>query len=333
VEKWLKRIRNNTLELLRNGKEVAMINAYTNSGTKFTPTTNLDEAFWIHLDEPDTSEMEQVITRYELPEDFITDLQDADENSRLEYESGAILIIMRVPVFYKHATSKLPFATVPLGLIIVPEKIITVSFFDQEILTTFLEGKHRPFSITPQSFILNINLRTSIYYLRFLKEINRRTNNIEQELHVSMKNKELIRLLRLEKSLVYFTTSLKANELILERIQRSRWLQNDPEGEDMIDDVIIENKQAIDMANIYSDILSGMMDAFASVISNNLNIVMKFLTTITIIIALPTMIFSLYGMNIHLPFQDSPWAFLIVVGISLVFAMLMIFIFIRKKYF
>jgi len=310
-----------------------MINAYVNSGTKFAPTTNLDEAFWIHLDEPDTSEIDQVITKFELPEDFITDLKDADENSRLEYESGAILIIMRVPVFYKLKMSKLPFATVPLGLIIMPDKIVSVSFFDQEILTTFLEGKNRPFDITPQSFILNINLRTSIYYLRFLKEINRRTNNIEQELHVSMKNKELIRLLRLEKSLVYFTTSLKANELILERIQRSRWLQNDPEGEDMIDDVIIENKQAIDMANIYSDILSGMMDAFASVISNNLNIVMKFLTTITILIALPTMIFSLYGMNIHLPFQNSPWAFLIVMGISLILAMLTIFIFIRKKYF
>jgi magnesium transporter len=310
-----------------------MINAFMNNGTKFTTTTNLDEAFWIHLDEPDTNEIKQVISKYEIPEDFITDLTDADENSRLEYEDGAILIIMRVPVFYKHVTSKLPFATVPLGLIILSDKIITVSFFDHEILTTFLEGKHRPFNITPQSFILNINLRASIYYLRFLKEINRRTNNIEQELHVSMKNKELIRLLRLEKSLVYFTTSLKANELILERIQRSRWLQNDPEGEDMIDDVIIENKQAIDMANIYSDILSGMMDAFASVISNNLNIVMKFLTTITIIIAIPTMIFSMYGMNVHLPLEDSPWAFLVVLGVSLIFAFITIILFIRKKYF
>jgi magnesium transporter len=310
-----------------------MINAYLSCETKFTPTTNLDEAFWIHLDTPDIAEIQQVITKYELPEDFLVDLQDADENSRLEYEDGAMLIIMRVPVFYKHKTARLPFATVPLGLIILPDRIVTISYFAQEVLTTFLEGKFRPFKITPQSFILNINLRTSIYYLRFLKEINRRTNNIENELHVSLKNKELIRLLRLEKSLVYFTTSLKANELILERIQRSRWLQNDPDGEDMIDDVIIENKQAIDMSHIYSDILSGMMDAFASVISNNLNIVMKFLTVITIIIALPTMIFSMYGMNIHLPLMESPWAFVFVIGLALIFAMVMIFIFIRKKYF
>jgi magnesium transporter len=310
-----------------------MIHAFLNSGTKFTPTTSLDEAFWIHLDEPDTAEIQQVITKYELPEDFVTDLQDADENSRLEYEDGAILIIMRVPVFYKHKTSKIPFATVPLGLIILPDKIVSVSYFDNEVLATFLDGKHRPFQITPQSFILNINLRTSVYYLRFLKEINRRTNNIENELHQSMKNKELVRLLRLEKSLVYFTTSLKSNELILERLQRSRWLTIDPEGEDMIDDVIIENKQAIDMANIYSNILSGMMDAFASIISNNLNIVMKFLTSITIMIALPTLIASMYGMNIKLPLQNSPYAFIFVIGLSIILVVSIIIIFIRKKYF
>ncbi len=310
-----------------------MISAYLNSGTRFTPTANPDEAFWLHLDDPTAEETGQIIQKYELPDDFITDLKDSDENSRLEYDNGAILIILRVPVFYKHRTSKLPFATVPIGLIILPEKVITVSFFDQEILTSFLEGKHRPFKISPQSFILSINLRTSIYYLRFLKEINRRTNAIEQELHASMKNKELIRLLRLEKSLVYFTTSLQANELILERIQRSRWLQNDPDGEDLIDDVIIENKQAIDMANIYSSILSGMMDAFASVISNNLNIVMKFLTLITIIIALPTMIFSIYGMNVHLPLESSRWAFPAIMGFTLVVTLLIIIAFIRKKYF
>lgn len=318
--------------LLRSGKEVVMLNAYLNSGNKFIPTVSLDGAFWIHLDDPDATEVQQILDKYELPADFITDLKDADENSRLEYDDGSILIIMRVPVFYKHKTSKLPFATVPLGLIILPEKIISVSFFDQEILTAYLEGRNRPFNITPQSFILNIYLRASLYYLRFLKEINRRTNQIEDELHGSMKNKELIRLLRLEKSLVYFTTSLKSNELILERIQRSRWLQNDPEGEDMIDDVIIENKQAIDMANIYSDILSGMMDAFASVINNNLNIVMKFLTVITIIIAIPNLIFSMYGMNIKLPLMQSHWAFLYVTGISLFLAAVVIVIFIHKKY-
>jgi magnesium transporter len=148
-----------------------------------------------------------------------------------------------------------------------------------------------------------------------------------------MRNKELIRLLRMEKSLVFFNTSLKSNEIILERMQRSRWLQNDPDAEDMIEDVIIEIKQAIEMANIYSSILSGMMDAFASIISNNLNVVMKFLTSITIILALPTLIASIYGMNLDLPLQQNPNAFFLVMSAALVLSVLLVIIFIRKKYF
>ncbi len=310
-----------------------MILSFLNGGNKFEPTTSMDEAFWIHLDEPESGEIEQIVANYDIPEDYITDLKDADENSRMDYEDGIIHIIIRVPVFFKHKSAKIPFATVPVGFIILPDKVISVSYFDNEVLSAFLEGKNRPFSITLQRFILTVSLRNSIYYLRFLKEINRRTNKIEDDLHQSMRNKELIKLLRLEKSLVYFTTSLKSNEIILERLQRSRWLQNDPEGEDMIEDVIIENKQAIEMANIYSDILAGMMDAFASIISNNLNVVMKFLTSITIIIALPTLIASLYGMNVKLPFQNNPFAFILVLGLSTILVLVLIIIFIRKKYF
>jgi len=148
-----------------------------------------------------------------------------------------------------------------------------------------------------------------------------------------MRNKELIRLLRMEKSLVYFNTSLKSNEIIMERMQRSRWLQNDPEAEDIIEDVIIENKQAMEMANIYSNILSGTMDAFASIISNNLNVVMKFLTSITIILALPTLIASIYGMNLDLPLQDNPYAFALVMATALMLSIILVVVFIRKKYF
>ncbi|MDZ4122355.1 MAG: magnesium transporter CorA family protein, partial [Candidatus Cloacimonadaceae bacterium] len=264
---------------------------------------------------------------------FITDLQDADENARQEHEEGAILFIIRVPLYYRHRSATVPFSTAPLGIIVIPDKIITVCFYENEVLTQYLEGKHRPFKITQQNFILHINLRTAIYFLKFLKEINRRTTNIENELHQSMRNKELIRLLRMEKSLVFFTTSLKSNEIILERMQRSRWLQSDPDAEDLIEDVIIENKQAIEMANIYSSILSGMMDAFASIISNNLNVVMKFLTSVTIILALPTLIASVYGMNVNLPFQNNEYAFAIVMGFSLILSVVIVFIFIRKKYF
>ncbi len=310
-----------------------MIQMFKSTGQRFAPALNLDETFWLHLENPDTDEINTIVKQYDLPEDFITDLQDVDENARLEYDEGAMLIIVRVPVFYKHRSATVPFATAPLGIIVIPDKVITVSFYDNEVLTQYLDGKNRPFRITQQSFVLHLNLRTSIYYLKFLKEIDRRTANIENELHQSMRNKELIRLLRMEKSLVFFTTSLKSNEIILERMQRSRWMQLDSEAEDLIEDVIIENKQAIEMANIHSSILSGMMDAFASIISNNLNVVMKFLTSITIIIALPTLIASIYGMNVKLPFQNNPYAFLIVMGFAVLMSIIFVFVFIRKKYF
>ncbi len=310
-----------------------MIQCFNVSKQRFAPVQSMDEAFWIHLQNPTAEEVTELVQKYELPADFIEDLEDADENARMEYEDGAMLLIIRVPLFYKHKTATVPFATSPLGIIAIPDKLITISFYENEVLTLYLDGKNRPFEITQQSFILHINLRNATYYLKFLKEINRRTSRIENELHQSMRNKELIRLLRLEKSLVYFNTSLKTNEIILERMQRSRWLQNDPDAEDLIDDVIIENKQAIEMANIYSSILSGMMDAFASIISNNLNVVMKFLTSITIMLALPTLIASIYGMNVELPLMHKPYAFAIIMGGAAFLTVLLIIVFIRKKYF
>lgn len=310
-----------------------MIQYYKVTGQRFEPALAHSEAFWIHLESPTADEIKALIDQYELPEDFITDLQDADESSRMEYDEGAVLIIMRVPLYYKHRSASLSFTTSPLGVIAVQEKLITVSFFDTEVLNIFLDCKHKPFQITQQSFLLQIALRTSLYFLRFLKEINRRTNKIESELNQSMRNQELFRLLRLEKSLVYFSTSLKSNEIILERMQRSRWLNLDPEAEDLVEDVIIENMQAIEMANIHSSILSGMMDAFASIISNNLNVVMKFLTSVTIVLSVPTLIASIYGMNINLPMAHHRYSFAIVMGISVLASLALVLIFIRKKYF
>ena len=310
-----------------------MIQYFKVEKQRFTPALAHDEAFWIHLENPTAEEKKSMIERFELPEDFITDLQDPDEISRMEFEDGAVLNIMRVPLYYKHRSSNLSFTTAPLGVIAVQDKVITVSFFENEVLTQYLDCKHKPFEITQQSFLLAIALRTSLYFLKFLKEINRRTAKIENELHLSLRNKELIRLMRMEKSLVYFSTSLTSNEIILERMQRSRWLHQDPNAEDLIEDVIIENKQAVEMAKIHTSILKGMMDSFASIISNNLNVVMKFLTSITIIISLPTLIASIYGMNVGLPFEREPWAFALIMALSLVATILLVLIFIRKKYF
>jgi magnesium transporter len=163
-----------------------------------------------------------------------------------------------------------------------------------------------------------------------LRRINSKTEMIEKELQKSMRNQDLAQLLDLEKSLVYFTTSLKSNELVLERLKSSRLLKDDTDMQELYDDVVVEMRQAIAMANIYSDILSGMMDAFASMISNNLNVVMKFLTSITIILMLPTLVVSIYGMNIPLPFQQSHHAFMIVIGISVLLAVIGALVFIKR---
>ncbi|NOZ63830.1 MAG: magnesium transporter CorA family protein, partial [Caldiserica bacterium] len=220
------------------------------------------------------------------------------------------------------------------GIIIKDEVIVTISNQENEVASYFLRKQIRGFFTQKRSrFVLQMFRFTALAYLNHLKVINRRTSSVETELHKSLRNEELIKLLNLEKGLVYFTTSLRGNEIMMERLQRMNILPMYEEDKELLEDVIIENRQAIDMANIYSNILSSMMDAFASVISNNLNIVMKFLTSITIILMLPTLVASIYGMNIKLPFQDSPHAFLITMVISFALSFAGIIAFIRRKWF
>ena len=185
-------------------------------------------------------------------------------------------------------------------------------------------------------FILQVLYKNASLFLQYLRIIDKKSGVIEEKLHQSTKNRELIELLELEKSLVYFTTSLRSNEVVLEKLMRNEKIKKYPEDTDLLEDVIIENKQAIEMANIYSGILSGTMDAFASVISNNLNIVMKFLATITNVMSIPTMVASFYGMNVNsrgMPFADSPYGFVIVMGFTLVLTLIVAWIFSKKDLF
>jgi magnesium transporter len=182
--------------------------------------------------------------------------------------------------------------------------------------------------------VLQILYRNASLYLQYLRVINKLSDKIEQKLHGSTENRELIELLELEKSLVYFTTSLRSNEVVLEKLLKTERVKKYPEDEDLLEDVIVENRQAIEMANIYSGILSGMMDAFASVISNNLNIVMKFLAVMTIVLSVPTIIFAAYGMNLApegMPLSGSPYGFLAVVLFSLVVSIAAAIYFTKKK--
>lgn len=243
---------------------------------------------------------------YKIQHEHILDILDQDEISRIEPDDDYTLFIIRLPIF--NPQSDVTYLTIPLGIVLFPDKIITICWTDCEVLKDISTKRLKNISIENfTSFILTILSRTDISFLRYLKEINRRTITIQSELQMSIKNNELIQLLNLEKSLEYFTTSLKSNQLLIEKLNKTKSVKLDEDQIDFLDDIIIDNRQAIEMADIYSNILSGMMDAFASVISNNLNIVMKRLTVVSLVLNVPTLIVSFFGMNIKLPFASDGW--------------------------
>lgn len=280
---------------------------------------------WISLVNPSEIEIKRVCENINIQEEFIRYSLDIEEKARIDSEEddGTILFVVDVPIIEKNEENDV-YTTMPLGMIVVRDDFfITVSLRKNKIIEEFEKGKIRNFQTYKKSkLIFQILYLNSSYYLSYLKQINKETEIAEYILKKSMKNKELLKLLSLEKSLVYFTTSLKSNELVMEKTMRGKIIKLYEEDEDILEDAITENRQAIEMAKIYSDILNGTMDAYASIISNNLNGVMKFLTSITIVLAIPTMISSFWGMNVNLPFQNSNIGFGIMIGISIVLTLL-----------
>ena len=280
---------------------------------------------WISLVNPSETEIKKVCENVKIQEDFIRDALDFEEKARIDKEDddGTTLFVVDVPIIEKNEENEV-YTTMPLGMIVVRDDFfITVSLRKNKIIEDFEKKKIKNFQTYKKSkLIFQILYLNSSYYLSYLKQINKETEIAEYILKNSMKNKELLKLLSLEKSLVYFTTSLKSNELVMEKTLRGRIIKLYEDDEEILEDAITENKQAIEMSKIYSDILNGTMDAYASIISNNLNGVMKFLTSITIVLAIPTMISSFWGMNVNLPFQNSNVGFLIMIVISVVLTLL-----------
>mgnify|MGYP000302268599 CR=1 FL=1 len=271
---------------------------------------------WINLVNPSEQEIKKVCESANIQEDFIRDALDFEEKARIDREEddGTTLFVVDVPIVEKNEENDV-YTTMPLGMIVVRDDFfITVSLRKNKVIEDFEKRKIKDFQTYKKSkLIFQILYLNSSYYLSYLKLINKETEIAEYILKNSMKNKELLKLLSLEKSLVYFTTSLKSNELVMERTLRGKIIKLYEDDEDILEDAITENKQAIEMAKIYSDILNGTMEAYASIISNNLNGV---LTSITIVLAIPTMISSFWGMNVNLPFQDSKLGFVIMIAIS-----------------
>ncbi len=301
---------------------------------KTEETKEFKKGNWINMIAPTEEEIKLVCKKLKIQEEFIRYCLDYEEKARIDTEEddNTTLFIIDVPVIEKENNEQV-YSTMPLGMIVVRDDyFITVSLKTNRVVSELEKAKNNIITYKKSRMILQIFYKNAELYLKYLKKINKETEIAENVLKTSLKNKELLKMLSLEKSLVYFTTSLKSNEVVMEKTLRGKIIKLYDEDEDILEDAIIENKQAIEMSKIYSDILNGTMDAYASIISNNLNGVMKFLTSITIILAIPTMIASYWGMNIPVPMQftSSPWAFYAVVAFSIILGIIAM-IWLKKK--
>lgn len=295
---------------------------------------NIQHGCWINIVAPSEHDILLISKKTGISLEFLKAALDEEETSHIDTEGNTMLFIVDIP-FTEMEDNSLTYDTFPLAIIHTEDFIITICLKNSRILTDFIEGKVKSFYTFKRSrFILQILYRVASYYLIYLRQIDKKSLMIEKRLHRSLRNKELIQLLSLEKSLVYFSTSLKANEATFEKMLKLELLKRYPEDQDVLEEVIIENKQAIEMANIYSNILTGTMDAFASVISNNLNIVMKFLTSVTIVLSIPNIIFSSFGMNVGgIPFAGNAQGFWLAYLVAVVISLVAFFILQRKNLF
>lgn len=298
-----------------------MISFYKTMNNHLQQTEGFETDCWINVVSPSAQEINLLRDQYGIESEFIGAALDEEEASRIELEEDQTLIIIDIP-YWDNATENHIYSTFPMSIIVKQDCIITICLRDNIVVRDVASGMIKALNTKHKTqFVLFALFRMVVRYLQYLRQIDKRTNMLENQLRKSMRNQELTQLIDLQKSLVYFQTSLKSNEATLEKIRRGRVVKLYEEDHDLLEDVIIESKQALEMCNIYSSILSGTMDAFASIISNNLNMVMKQLTSITIIMAIPTMIFSFYGMNIgefsgKLPFAGTILVPLIVAVIA-----------------
>lgn len=291
---------------------------------------------WVCLTAPTSEEVQEVSTRYGIELQDLVFALDEDERARVDPDDDYTLIIIDVPYREKLEDGEW-YGTVPLAIILGDDAdryIITVCLRELQLLDDFQSGKIKKFYTYKKTrFILQILYRNASYYLYYLRLLQRSIGDIEEALHRSTRNEELFRLLNLDKSLVYLSNSLRANDLVLDRLMRLGTVKKYPEDEELLENVIVENKQAISMASVYSSILDVTMEAYSSVISNNLNGVMKILTSVTLIMTIPTMLFSFFGMNVTLPWIDNVNAAWYITGLAMAAIVVVVILMWRKKMF
>jgi magnesium transporter len=311
-----------------------MIDIFRTTEGALQRLTEITEGCWVAMTNPSATELMEIAEATGIEVDHLRAPLDEEERARIEVEDNYTVILVDIP-FLEKRDDKDRYVTIPLGIIVAKDYLVTVCLEETPILKCFIDGRVRDFYTYKKTrFILQILYKNASTFLQQLRTIDRKSEEIERKLHISTQNRELIDLLELEKSLVYFTTSLRSNEVVFEKMLKLDTIKHYPEDEDLLEDLIIENKQAIEMANIYNGILTGIMGTFASIISNNQNLVMKLLAAITIVLSIPTMIASFYGMNfVNIPGKDNPYGFYFTVLAALILASIVVFVFRKKKVF
>ncbi len=308
-----------------------MLNIYKTTEQGLERLDNIANGTWVNVIDPTPEEINS-LTEWGMEIDYINYSLDRDEMARMERDEGYTFILLRIPIHQPE--SDVPYTTVPLGLLILSNKIITICKVHSDIFKVLANGKYRLLKTGKRyRLALYIFLETAARYLTCLREINRTTDVLEDKLQKSTRNREVLELLKYQKSLTYFATALRSNEVMMERVQRMQIFSQYEEDQDLLEDVLTENQQAIQMTNIATELLSAMMDAFASIISNNLNSVMKVLAALTIIVSLPGTVAAFFGMNVSLPGEGHPLAFLIVLGLALGLTSMATFIFYKRDWF
>ena len=311
-----------------------MINFYKTIAGRVLPVPAVEDGCWVSAICPTEQEVRYLVDILGLEQDFVRAALDEEESSRVESEDDQTLVIVDVPVAERQDEEKtVVYSTIPMAIITNNRFITTVCLRENAVVNEISQGlvKNIQTHLRTQ-FLLNILLRIATRFLQYLKQIDKISYTTENLLQKTMRNKELIQILGLEKSLVYFSTSLKSNEVTLEKILRGRIIKLYDEDEDLLEDVIIEVKQAIEMCSIYSNVLSNTMDAFSSIINNNLNIVMKLLASLTIILTVPTIVFGLWGTNVPVPFESNPFGFWIILGLAALLTGASVLFMQRKKW-
>ena len=312
-----------------------MIQYFKNINHQTIAITKPEDGSWINIIPPlKQEEFSELSTSLDIPLDFLTDSLDIDERSRFEEEDNVKLVVIKTPTENNSFNeSDAYYITIPICIILTHNQIVTVNSFDNGTLKKFLGTFQNRHPDKKNMMVLKIFEKIIQAYMEFLKEINVRRNVLEQKLYAANRNEQLLQLMRIQKSLVYFVTALRSNEMLLLKIERTNFLSLNEDEKEILQDLIVDNSQALEMANIYTNILSSTLDAFASIIANNQNEVLKRLSVITIVLTFPVLVASIYGMNVPIPYAKSPYAFYIPVSLSLLISLIIGWFFLRKKIF